>query len=289
MPFVLVQGTFRILNKSPDGDSLKFKAKKKSNWNKLGGRKVRLTKTKNEAQLRFEAIDALETHYRVGSAGNSLNLHQPSTLADAATDEMLKLAGFKSVQWGPTRGRVVGVAKDGLEGYILSREAERFGRPVAFVYGGKAPEADGSQVFLDAARLRQSINFKLLKAGLAYPTYYEGLFADLRAAMTAAAQDARNAKRGIWDKDKTTAGFKVTGLKSITEDNVILPKLFRRLAAYIHEVGKPLSQFTDHLADNPENVLVLPQGHFTHLHNLIEVMAGTVKMTVAPENLVFRP
>ncbi len=289
MPFVLVQGTFRILNKSPDGDSLKFKAKKKSNWNKLGGRKVRLTKTKNEAQLRFEAIDALETHYRVGSAGNSLNLHQPSTLADAATDEMLKLAGFKGVQWGPTRGRVVGVAKDGLEGYILSREAERFGRPVAFVYGGKAPEADGSQVFLDAARLRQSINFKLLKAGLAYPTYYEGLFADLRAAMTAAAQDARNAKRGIWDKDKTTAGFKVTGLESITEDNVILPKLFRRLAAYIHEVDKPLSQFTDHLADNPENVLVLPQGHFTHLHNLIEVMAGTVKMTVAPENLVFRP
>ena len=289
MPFVLVQGTFRILNKSPDGDSLKFKAKKKSNWNKLGGRKVRLTKTKNEAQLRFEAIDALETHYRVGSAGNSLNLHQPSTLADAATDEMLKLAGFKSVQWGPTRGRVVGVAKDGLEGYILAREAERFGRPVAFVYGGKASEADGSQVFLDAARLRQSINFKLLKAGLAYPTYYEGLFADLRAAMTAAAQDARNAKRGIWDKDKTTAGFKVTGLESITKDNVILPKLFRRLAAYIHEVGKPLSQFTDHLADNPENVLVLPQGHFNHLHNLIEVMAGTVKMTVAPENLVFRP
>lgn len=289
MPFILVQGTFRILNKSPDGDSLKFKAKKKSNWNKLGGRKVKLTKTKNEAQLRFEAIDALETHYRVGRAGNTLNLHQPSALADAATDEVLKLAGFKNVQWGPTRGRVVGVQKDGIEGYILSREAERFGRPVSFVYGGKAPEADGSQVFLDAARLRQSINYKLLKAGLVYPTYYEGLFADLRAAMTTAAQDARNAKRGIWDEDKTTAGFKVTGLKSITEDNVILPKLFRRLGAYLHEAGKPLSQFTDHLADNPENVLVLPQGRFTHLDNLIEVTAGRVKMTVAPENLVFRP
>lgn len=288
MPFVLVQGTFRILNKSPDGDSLKFKAKKKSNWNKLGGRKVRLT-TKNEVQLRFEAIDALETHYRVGSAGNTLNLHQPSTLADAATDEMLKLAGFKSVQWGPTRSRVVGVAKDGLEGYILSREAERFGRPVSFVYIGKPPEADGSQVFLDAARLRQSINYKLLKAGLVYPTYYKGLFADLRAVLTAAAQDARNAKRGIWDEDKTTAGFKVTGLKSITEDNVILPKLFRRLAAYIHEVGKPLSQFTDHLANNSESVLVLPLGHFTHLDDVIEVKAGTVKMTVAPENLVFQP
>jgi hypothetical protein len=44
---------------------------------------------------------------------------------------------------------------------------------------------------------------------------------------------ARKAKRGVWAKDRTNAGFEMVGLGSITDEHGILPKLFRRLAEYL--------------------------------------------------------
>ncbi|MDA0807917.1 MAG: hypothetical protein O2983_02225 [Planctomycetota bacterium] len=49
--------------------------------------------SKLRAQLRLEAIDALETHYRAGGK----TWHQPKELANAATDRLLELVGIKNV------------------------------------------------------------------------------------------------------------------------------------------------------------------------------------------------
>ena len=62
MPFLVIKGTFHIVGYSPDGDSVRFRADNKEHWAKLSGRPAELN-AKDHAQLRFEAIDTLETHY----------------------------------------------------------------------------------------------------------------------------------------------------------------------------------------------------------------------------------
>ena len=277
MPFVVIKGTFHVVGYSPDGDSVKFKANNAGNWSKLADHKVRKN-SKGHVQLRFEAVDALETHYK--------GKHQPTKLAYAATDFALAALDIENVNWGPKHGRVTS-ADDSVPGFILSRSVERFGRPVSFVFYGDTKHRDGSEVFLKAPLLRKSINYKLLSAGLAYPTYYEGLFADLRDVMSATAKGARSKGKGIWASDKTS-GVTVSSLKSITKNHVILPKLFRRLVTYL-KGHSSVTGFKQHIADNPEEVLVLPEGNFTHFDTVIRQKGKVVGLTVNPENLVFRP
>lgn len=277
MPFTLIKGAFYAKGYSPDGDSLKFMAKKEANWAKLEKGTVRLS-AKKHVQLRFEGIDALETHYK-GS-------HQPEVLADAATEHVLALAGFTNVVWGPTHSRVTS-ADDGQEGYVLARQAERYGRPVAFVFAGKAPGTDGSSVYLDVPLLKQSLNYQLLEEGHAYPTYYEGLFADLRDAMTAAVITAWNKRRGVWPYD-WSGGVPVTGQSAIADHYVMMPKLFRRLTGYLAGHSS-VSGFKTWLASRPERVLVLRTGNFTNFDDVIEQQGNKVSLTEWPEDLVFRP
>ena len=227
MPFFLIRGTYHIKGYSPDGDSIRFQARNKANWAKLGGQPVALN-ARGHAQLRLEAIDTLETHYK--------NQHQPMDLAVKALEFLLKSLGIIGMETDALWTMVTAV-QDGTEGYILTRTTDKYQRPIAFVYAGVPPEKDGASVFLSSERLRQSVNYESLQAGMAYPTYYQGLFPDLRQACTGAAREARQADRGVWPVDRTNAGFIVKGLKSITEQYVILPKLFRRLVDYLEAGG----------------------------------------------------
>ena len=86
--------------------------------------------------------------------------------------------------------------------------------------------------------------------------------------------------------DRTNEGFAVSGMDSITEEHVILPKLFRRLARYL-EAGGPVAGFEAFLEAQAEEVMVLPAAHSTHFDTVVEVEGDTVKMTERPENLVF--
>ncbi len=276
MPFFVIKGTFHIEGYSPDGDSVRFRADDKEHWAKLSGPSAQLN-AKDHAQLRLEAIDTLETHYQ--------NTHQPLELAIGALEHLLEGLGITDVEWNETRTMVI-TANDGTEGYILSRAVEKNGRPVAFVYTGTSPEEDGSEIFLDADRMRQSLNHRALEEGVAYPTYYEGLFHDLREALTEAVGRAREAKRGVWAEDRTNAGFEVEGLRSITDEHVVLPKLFRRLAEYL-EVGGSVAGFEEFLEARDEEVIVISNVHSTHLDTVVEVEGNTVRMTEPPENLLF--
>ena len=287
MPFVVIKGTFHVVGYSPDGDSVRFRAENDANWAGLSGPPL-IPDDHPEgepfyAQLRFEAVDTLETHY----AGE----HQPLGLATAAQESLLLGLGITGVEWNESRSEVTR-ANDGTEGYILSRAVEEYGRPIAFVYTGPPPRGtpDGAEMFLDADLMRRSLNYRLIEEGLAYPTYYEGLFHDLRDALTEEVARARAKTLGVWAEDRTTEGFDVEGLRSVTEEHVVLPKLFRRLVEYLRE-GAPLSGFKEWLEEREEQVTVVSTAHFTHLDDLVEVGGETgnsVRMTEPPENLVFR-
>jgi hypothetical protein len=276
MPFLVIKGTFHVVGYSPDGDSIRFQADNEANWAKLAGPPVTLN-ARRHAQLRLEAIDTMETHYR--------NTQQPLTLATRALDFLLQGLGITGVQWDVLRTRVI-EANDGTEGYIVSRTVEPNRRPVAFVFAGAPPATDGSSIFLDVDLLRQSLNYQSLAAGLAYPTYYKGLFSDLRAELTEASTRARQASLEIWAEDRTNTGFAVEGLESISEEHVILPKLFRRLAEYL-EVGGSVVGFKEFLESRAEGITIISTAHFTHFDTVVEVGGNVVRMTEPPENLVF--
>lgn len=276
MPFHLIKGTFHVVGYSPDGDSIRFQADDRENWRLLDGPPVALN-AREHAQLRIEAIDTLETHFQ--------GHHQPLKLADKALRFLLNELGIKKVAFN--KGGKVVSAQDGTRGYILSRMVERNHRPVSFVFAGEAEEEDGAVVFLRADRLEDSINYKSALAGLAYPTYYTGLFSDLRKKITAAVAQARKSGgKGIWLKDRTTKGFTVTSLSSVTDREVILPKLFRRIVSFMGDGGS-IDGFKDYLAANPDAVMELKTGHFTHLDTFVEVEGNEVTLTVEPEQLVF--
>jgi hypothetical protein len=276
MPFRVIQGTFHVVGYSPDGDSVRFEPNDPSLLSSLSGPPAELN-ARGHVQLRFEAIDTLETHFR--------NEHQPLTLATRALDFTLLQLGITGVQWDVLRTRVT-EANDGTPGYIVSRAVEPNRRPVSFVYAGSPPVADGSTLFLDADGLRPSVNFKLVTEGLAYPTYYKGLFSDLRAAFTAAVTQARADALEIWAEDKTNTGFAVPHLQAITDDVLILPKLFRRLAEFL-DGGGTVDGFKQFLAHRQEGVTIMSSAHFTHVDTLVIVEGNVVKLTELPENLIF--
>jgi hypothetical protein len=275
MPFTLIRGTYHVQGYEPDGDSVRFGADNEQNWQKLAGT-VQLN-ARGHAQLRLEGIDTLETHFK--------GEHQPMGLAQKALDFLLHELGIAAAVFDPLMLNTV-EAEDATPGYIVSREAEKFGRPIAFAFAGAPPEADGSSLFLTPARLRDSLNFKSVSEGLAYPTYYSGLFPDLRAELTTATLAARLAQREIWAVDRTNVGFAVPDLAAITDQHVILPKLFRRLVEFLRG-GGTLDRFKAFLEAKAEEIMILSTGHFTHFDTIIDVQNGVVRMTEQPENVMF--
>lgn len=196
------------------------------------------------------------------------------------------LLGIEDVKFSST-GATVTSAKDGTRGYILSRTTEHNGRPVCFVFAGDSPKADGTSVTLKPKELEAAVNYQLAADGLAYPTYYTGLFFDLRRKITRAVIAARKAGKGLWPQDKTTTGVDASSVAAIEDREIMLPKLFRRLVAFMGSGGS-VAGFKQYLTSHPDPVTFLPNGHFTNLDTFVEVQSDTVRLTVNPEQLVFR-
>lgn len=154
------------------------------------------------------------------------------------------------------------------------------------MFAGKPLVADGSKIFLDVEQLQKSVNYHQLESGLAYPTYYKGLFPDLRQACTDAVGRARAAHLGIWALDRTNTDFTLDNIAAITDGHVILPKLFRCLVEYL-QGGGSVTGFKEFLEARAEDILIISEAHFTHFDTVVEVEGNTVPMTEPPENLIF--
>jgi hypothetical protein len=284
MGFFVIKGTFHVVGFSPDGDSIRFRADDENNWDLLGPGPLSINSNK-DVQLRLEGIDSLETHFFAISG----ELHQPLVFAQAAADFLLDSLNITGVVWDTDHRRIL-QANDGTPGYILTRQKDVHGRPVAFVFAGGTTKKDGSTFFLKSQQLTQSVNFRSLGGGLAYPTYYQGLFADLRNTLTKAVTLARSKGLGLYPLDRTNKGVKLTTMTEVTDKHPIMPKLFRRLGEFVASDPPNLTGFLAWLAVNdPQPVFVISKQNFTHLDNVVEVKNNRIRLLELPENLIFTP
>jgi len=267
MPFTLIKGTFEPSFGRPDGDSLRFVPDDPSPIFKLRrrGRDPKLNRTNGSIQLRYESIDTMESKAL-------------ASFSDAATKANLDLAGTD----GGTKS---------ARGHIFSNQLGPHGRPIAFVFAGDSALADGKDdVFLEADDIQQSINVQLLKQGHAYPLFYDTLFKDLRVACTDASEEAREGNREVWSADASLTGATWTG--DVSSLPPIYPKLWRRIDTYVRDETffdptKPFANLKDYVKQlDDERVLILSENKFTGFDNVIETTDHTVKLLVAPRDLV---
>src|SRR5690242_10941014 len=185
MPLNVIMGRYRILHSQPDGDSVHFYPDDLEAFTKLG-LKTLLSRT-GGAQLRLDAIDALETHYTPRAHG-AFTQHQPQALAHAAADRLVGILGFTDVK--RDRETITSATPDETPGYILTGFADKYGRPVSLAFAGAASGPDLGRVEVTTDLLHESANHRLLAEGLAYPTFYSKLDPDLRADLTTTSQKA---------------------------------------------------------------------------------------------------
>lgn len=261
MAFLIIKGVFNPKNGFPDGDSVRFLADDDSLFGQLEGRVE--FKSGGEVQLRYEGVDALEKAAIKPFSSN-------------ATERNIKLLGGN---------------ENGQSGYLLSSHTDNNGRPVCFAFAGEAPDSDGSEIFLAADELRESVNHKLLAEGFVYPMFYETLYKELRDEMAEAVEAARKGKRGIWEKDASSKGFIVKPPPNLAKLDPIFPKLWRRLESFYNRRSnktKTVKEFVASLAQGDDRLFTIPDQRWIKLSTALEVTGETLKLKYKPEEMIFR-
>jgi len=298
MTYKLIKGEFHIhypLNPrsgpEPDGDTIKFLPDNRQLIESLPrpNRPPKFTQT-GITTIRFEGIDALETHFSVEGD----EFHQNMPLALAARDRLLAQMGFGMITYfQDLQFKVRSVQNHPIRGYILSNGLDTFGRTIAFVFTGDHPEQDGSQIFVTPQMLVGSLNYHLLDQGHAYPAFYLTLPAELRDSLQIIVTDRRSAQTGLWASATatTTQSATINGPLDL-EALVIWPKLFRRIAAFFQDGFTDLAQLDAWLREDPrdrDDRLLLPNHELGNMHDLIDVNQNTVRLAHLPENVVIVP
>lgn len=293
MPYTLIKGEFHIFypdlprsGPQPDGDTLRFKPDNPVLAENLSGRSPNFN-GRGTVAVRFEGIDTLETHFE--------QMHQNLELANAARNRLLAEMGFGAVTyWPDLPNNVRTVEHNPVRGTILARSVESHGRIVAFVYSVNIPgKNDGDNVFVDEALLDQSMNAKLMAAGLAYPEYYTSLPQTLQLRLTELATDAWEGDKGVWPVDTANVEqfANIPDLGAL-QPLVIWPKLFRRLASYFASGHAGLAGFDAWLRDDTvdrDDRLITPDDPDANMHDVFEIHGNQIKMKYWPEEIIIRP
>jgi endonuclease YncB( thermonuclease family) len=277
-----IHGELVIIGYEPDGDSVRFVADDPGLFEQIGrGYKVRPSGRDGSVQLRFEAIDAPETHYGKDA--------QP--LGDTARDSMLDWIGFTDLTYDKRdRNKVTGAQPRGVRAVVLTKGADPHGRPVSYVivHEDDVP-ADGGWSVVGARTLDKTLNARALSEGSAYPTFYTSTPARHVSHLRTLAAKARANRLGVWAVDHT-GGFRLTDQSSIGPDGqLILPKLFRRATDYLKDVAA--GTFTGNLADWLEANAHTP----TRQENDSVVICGGIEVPLSTlleqqnATVVFRP
>ena len=293
--YTLIKGQFWIQypdrprqGPQPDGDTATFHADDISlvrNLRWLSGRGPNIN-TRGNIPVRYEGIDALETHFQ----GGHQNLHY----AEAARDENLRLLGFSNVKFfEDAPNNVESVDVNPLPGYVIANGIEANGRLLGLVYAGHTDLADGSNEFVDGSLLDQSVNAKLVAAGLAYMEPYDTMPISLVQHFRSVIEAARLLGAGFFPsedvgKDKSASVADLATLQGL----IMWPKLFRRLAAYFAEGHAGLGQFDDWIRQDPvhrDDSLRLPDGEKGNMHDSYEIDGNSLALRFNPEDLLIAP
>ena len=297
MPYTLLRGEFVIRyadlprqGPEPDGDTVKFRPDTPGLVEALPRRSGHPPDINARGiSVRFEAIDALETHFG--------ETYQELTGANAARDRMLATLGFTNVTFFPDLpNKIASADQDTLRGHVLSNGVDANGRLIGFVYAGEAAGPDGGSVFVDEALVDQSVNAALLRAGLAYPAFYATLPGSLRTHLAGVSRTARatQAPSGLWPRSTAdpNGAATVTDLAGL-EQLVMWPKLFRRIVPYLAAGYGDFDKFDTWLRDDPVNrddeLFLLDRLERGNLHDVVDAAGQRVRLTVWPEDFVISP
>jgi len=297
MTYTLLAGEFVIrypdLPRSgpePDGDTIKFTPDTPALVEALprvSGRAPDINA--RGISVRLEAIDTLETHFA--------ETHQELAGANAARDDLLDRLGFRNITfWPDLPNKIQSADQDRLRGHVLSNGIDANGRMIGFVYPGDAADPDGTDVFLDEARLDQSLNARLLAAGHAYPAFYATLPAQLRTHCTGLSRAARDAQpaQGLWprstgDPNGPASVPDLAGLEQL----VIWPKLFRRIVPYLATGFANFDGFDAWLRADPvhrdDQLFLLDRLERGNLHDVVRGTGQTIQLIAWPEDFIISP
>jgi len=279
MKYRVIKGKFHVKGFSPDGDSIRFEAANDANWDALQWSQP-AARSNPKKQLRFEAIDALETHYEES--------HQPRSFGFGALEVLLGLLGITGVRYNLSLTRIT-AAQDGTEGFIATQGLDMYDRPISLVFAGTTTVKDGRQVTLKQLPMDRCANLRMVQLGLAYPTFYSSMGPDLLKLFTDVTIACRQGLVGLWALDKT-GGFTLHNTSTITDDVVILPKLFRRLTKFFLECST-FEELPAYLRETRDRVLVRKPRVKATLDQLLIISPDgrQIALTQPPENLIFDP
>lgn len=340
--YTLIQGVYYVVGMSPDADSIKFKANNPKHWNtiKTKNRKAlerELKENDGVLMIRLQAIDALETHYSPPSVRTPADLktkvknvkkpgkgnhRQPKHPGEQATSIFLDFMGCSDVvwkKWGRNTwidyttidGQVAeDKFDDAIEGYIITDDVERNGRPLGWVFTGQAPVADGT--LLDKNQVgelvSQSANYYLLERGTVYPFFYMSLPGSIRIPLMEASICAQQNpdQDDVWLNDHSHDGVQLPDLNALHSDTVVYPYLFRKIVRQWY--SKTVNNFWEGLRENSDNLpdgedlklnldgffedgdpwlFIISQQDFLHLSDILEIKANSLKLKVYPYDIVF--
>ncbi|HSB03208.1 MAG TPA: thermonuclease family protein [Anaerolineales bacterium] len=275
--YKVIAGTFHVKGFEPDGDSIRFQAANPANWDFFTWSSA-LDKASKRKQLRVEAIDAMETHYE--------GYHQPRPFALAALESLLELLDINSVIYSIGFTKIV-EASDGKLGFIAAGTTDRFGRPVSYLFSKKAPLTDGAVMDSSQLPVEESINFQLAREGLVYPTFYTTTDRVFAEKIRAVVSRARKTKRGIWSIDRTP-DFSLWDIRTLQEDILILPKLFRRLAVFIDSYAD-YGKLEDYMKKQRDNLQLWDGTKKKSLADLMKFSGRRLQMKTPIEDILFSP
>ena len=292
--YTIIHGQYRIhravhplQGPQPDGDTVRFEPNNLQlvrNLRRFSGRPPDISS--QGINVRYESIDALETHFE--------QTHQDNTLAFAARNKNLELIGYTNVKFFPDHPNVVSaVDNDPRPGFVIANGIEANGRLLGLVYVGPPPADDGRPIFVNDALLDQSVNAKLVKAGLAYVEPYDTMPISLVRRMRVLVRAARNAGIGIFENESVSIG-KAAAIQSIgdAQQLVMWPKLFRRVATYFAEGNVGLADFDAWIRQDRvrrDDSLRLPDGESANMHDTYQIDGDDLSLLHNPEDLLIVP
>lgn len=275
--YKVIAGTFHVKGYQPDGDSIRFQANKQEHWDffEWETEVIKLTKKK---QLRVEAIDAMETHYE--------GYHQPRPFALAAMEALLELINIRSVTYSLGLTQIV-EADDGKSGFIAAADVDRFGRPVSYVFPKNTKLTDGAVINSEDLPIEKSINFQLAREGLVYPTFYTTTDRTIAEKIRAVVARARATKRGLWSIDRT-ADFTLYDIRTLEEDILLMPKLFRRLVSFFDNYAD-FNKLEEYMVKQRDNLVLWDGTKKKSMADLMKFNGRRIQMTTPVEDILFSP
>src|SRR5262245_3211613 len=292
--YTVIHGQYRIhradsprQGPQPDGDTVRFEPNNLQLLDTLPRFSGQAPDIRSRGiNVRYECIDTLETHFE--------QAHQNDAFAFAARDKNLALLGFTNVVFLADDPNIVSsVDADPLPGYVIANGIEANGRLLGLTYTGTPPAGDGQRFFVDEAVLDQSVNAKLVQAGLGYVEPYDTMPISLVNRMRTLTRAARKAGVGIFGAESVGVG-KAATIASLDDAQglVMWPKLFRRLTTFFHFGMQGLSGFDAWIRQDVvkrDDTLRLPDGEKANMHDTYEFSGNQLSLRYNPEDLIIAP